>query len=86
VVQIGNLRAEIPETLDLDAADQLAAVVEHGARVDILLYEDADPRALAADPDRVRAMGVEPVGNHVAAPSGLVHDPMELAKALSALL
>jgi uncharacterized cofD-like protein len=86
VVQIANLRAEIPETIDLDAADQLAAVLDHGARVDRLLHENADPRALAADEGRVRALGVEPVGNHVAAPSGRVHDPMELAKALSALL
>ena len=86
VVQIANLRAEIPETADLDAADQLAVVLDHGARVDRLLHEDEDPRALRADAERVRGMGVEPVGAHVAAPSGLVHDPSELAKALVALL
>jgi uncharacterized cofD-like protein len=86
IVQIANLRAEIPETLGLDAADQLAATLDHGARVDCLVFENADPRALAADAERVRALGVEPVGNHVASPSGLVHDPVELAKALSALL
>jgi len=86
VVQVANLRAEIPETWDLDAVDQLAAVIDHGARVDQLLFEQVDPRALGADPQRVRALGVEPVGAHVAAASGLVHDPTELAKALAALL
>jgi uncharacterized cofD-like protein len=86
VVQIANLRAEIPETEGLDATDQLVAVVEHGARVDRFLYESDDPDALRVDGSRVLAMGVKPVGAHVAAPSGLVHDPAELAKALSALL
>ncbi len=86
VVQIANLRAEIPETEGLDATDQLAVVIEHGARIDTLMYESGDESALAADPDRVAALGVVPVAAHVAAASGLVHDPVELAKALSALL
>jgi uncharacterized cofD-like protein len=86
VVQIANLRAEFPETAGLDATEQLGVVLDHGARVDAFLYESADPVALTADRTKVAAMGVEAVGAHVAAPSGLVHDPAELAKALSTLL
>ncbi len=92
VVQVANLRPQLPETAGLDAADHLQAVLGHGARVDTFLYDlpetgrDRPAGALDADPDRIRAFGVEPVGAAVARVDGLAHDPGQLAKALCALL
>jgi uncharacterized cofD-like protein len=84
VVQVANLRPQIPETAGLDGVDHLAAVRAHGARVDVFLYERDG--VLAVDPERVRASGTEPVPGAVARDDGLAHDPGRLAKALSALL
>lgn len=84
VVQIANLRPQIPETAGLDATDHLLAVLEHGARVDALVYQQAG--SLAADETRIRGWGVEPVAADVCRADGLVHDPDRLAKALEALL
>ena len=39
VVQVANLRPQVPETDGLDGADHLAAVLAHGARVDTFLYD-----------------------------------------------
>lgn len=84
VVQVANLRPQVPETEGLDAGDHLEAVLAHGARVDAFLYQaDGD---LRADPERIRALGVEPIAAAVARPDGLAHDPRQLAKALCALL
>jgi uncharacterized cofD-like protein len=83
VVQVANLRPQLPETAGLDGTDHLAAVLDHGVRVDTFLYE---PSALAVDSDRVRAWGVEPVAGRMAAPpQGHSHDPGRLAAALSGL-
>jgi uncharacterized cofD-like protein len=84
VVQVCNLRPQIPETMGLDATDHLRAVLEHGARADRFLYQAGG--VLAADEPAIRALGVEPVGAQLAGPDGLVHDPAELARALTALL
>jgi uncharacterized cofD-like protein len=84
VVQICNLRPQLPETAGLDGVDHLRAVLEHGARVDVFLWEPAG--GLAVDTDHVRATGVRPVPAGLAAPSGLVHDPARLAQALHDLL
>ena len=84
VVQICNLRAQIPETEGLDAADHLRAVIEHGGRVDCFLYEQRG--AFVCDEDVVRNLGARPVGAQVARPNGLVHDPLQLANALRDLL
>jgi uncharacterized cofD-like protein len=81
VVQVAN-REQENETAGLDGTDHLAALIDHGGRVDVFLY---DPQhGLAVDPDRVRALGVEPS----AAPLGTEgdHDPPQLARALAALL
>jgi uncharacterized cofD-like protein len=94
VVQVANLRAQVPETTGLDADAHLEAMLAHGARVDTFLYdvglhEAGSPEvagALRADPEHIRALGVEPVGAAVARPDGLAHDPRQLAKALCALL
>jgi uncharacterized cofD-like protein len=84
VVQVANLRPQLPETAGLDAADHLEAVLAHGARVDRFLHDDG--AGLAVDAARIRAFGVEPVSASVARPDGLAHDPGQLAQALFALL
>ncbi|HEX6310576.1 MAG TPA: uridine diphosphate-N-acetylglucosamine-binding protein YvcK [Acidimicrobiia bacterium] len=84
VVQVGNLRAQVPETAGLDATDHLRMILEHGGRVDAFVYQHHG--ALAADDGRIREWGVEPVAADVAGANGLVHDPHKLARALQALL
>jgi uncharacterized cofD-like protein len=84
VVQICNLRAQIPETEGLDADDHLRAVVEHGGRVDCFLYEGAGE--LTCDEEVVRGLGARPVAARVAGPTGVAHDPVQLANALCDLL
>jgi uncharacterized cofD-like protein len=84
VVQVANLHRELPETDGLDGTDHLLAVLDHGARVDVLLYDGA--RGLMVDEGAVRARGVEPVTADVADAAGAEHDPEKLAVALRALL
>lgn len=84
VVQVCNLRPQVPETNGLDASDHLRAVLEHGGRVDRFLYQGHG--ILAADDDAIRELGVEPVPAAVARPDGMAHDPLKLAEALHALL
>jgi uncharacterized cofD-like protein len=84
VVQVSNLEPQVPETEGLDAIDHLRAVLEHGARVDVLLAP-TDGR-LRADEAAVRALGVRPVCTTLAEPNGHRHDPAELAQALADLL
>ncbi len=83
VVQVCNLRPQLPETDGLDAGDHLRAVLEHGARVDDFLY---DPATLHCDEAEVTSLGVRPVASKVAAPDHLAHDPARLAIALRDLL
>jgi uncharacterized cofD-like protein len=82
VVQVANLRPQLPETAGLDGTDHLRVVLDHGARVDTFLY--ATDGSLAVDEADVRELGAEPVGGAVAGAG--VHDPQRLAKLLSALL
>jgi uncharacterized cofD-like protein len=83
VVQVANLALE-NETAGHDGADHLTAVREHGGRVDAFLYDpDAGP---SVDPNRIAALGAQPIAGTIAAPGGAGHDPRQLAKALSALL
>jgi uncharacterized cofD-like protein len=84
VVQLANLRPQIPETAGLDGAGHLAAVLDHGGRVDVFLY--ASDGALAVDEDEIRARGAQPMGAQLARADGLVHDSAQVARALSALL
>lgn len=84
VVQVGNLRSEPPETTGLDGPDHLRAVLEHGARVDVLLTDRSCD--LAALPAAVETLGVRAVSADLADPRGLVHDPVRLASALCDLL
>jgi len=84
VVQVCNLRPEVPETSGLDATDHLRAVLEHGARVDTFLYQQAGE--LRCDASAVRALGVDPVAVDVVDPPGAAHDPARLATALRDVL
>jgi uncharacterized cofD-like protein len=84
VVQVANLRKELPETSGLDATDHLRAVLEHGARVDTFLY-DRDG-VLDADEGTISEWGVQAVGARVAGADGLAHDPTRLATVLRTLL
>jgi uncharacterized cofD-like protein len=83
VVQVANLAME-NETTGHDGTDHLAAVREHGGRVDQFLY-DPD-HGLTVDPDRVAQLGARAVAAPIAGPGASGHDLQQLAKALSALL
>lgn len=84
VVQVCNLRPQIPETEGLTAADHVRAVMAHGGRVDTVVY---DPDAsLPASAEELEALGVEPVPAPVSAPGSTAHDPQRLAAALGALV
>jgi uncharacterized cofD-like protein len=83
VVQVANLALE-NETAGHDGADHLAAVRDHGGRVDAFLYDpDHGPDV---DPKRIGALGAQPIAGPIVAEGGAGHDPRQLAKALSALL
>jgi uncharacterized cofD-like protein len=88
VVQVANLRAQVPETSGMDVADHLAAVLAHGARVDRLLHDTGD--GLPVDHARLACLAdtwhLETVAAPVARPDGLAHDHQQLAQALCALL
>jgi uncharacterized cofD-like protein len=84
VVQVSNLRPQVPETAGLDATDHLEAVLGHGVRVDAFVYDIQS--SLHADPARIRAHGVEPVAADVAREGGGAHDPVQLAITLRALV
>jgi uncharacterized cofD-like protein len=86
IVQVANLRQQVPETAGLDGTEHLRAVLEHGIRVDVFLYQAGGE--LATDEALVRGWGVRPLGAQVAAEVGYAgaHDPGRLAKALADLL
>jgi len=89
VIQVANLRPQLPETAGLDATSHLRAVLEHGGRVDRFVYQaptSGRSGSLVADDELIRSWGVEPVAVDVAGANGLVHDPAKLARALRALL
>ena len=84
VVQVANLRPQVPETSGMDLADHLTAVLAHGARVDCFVHDTGD--GLPVDLDRLAGLGVEVVAAPVARPDGLAHEHQQLARALCALL
>ena len=84
VVQVANLRPQVPETSEMDLADHLAAVLAHGVRVDTFLHDTGD--GLPVDPQRLAAFAVQVVPAPVAKPDGSAHDHARLAQALCALL
>jgi len=84
VVQVGNLVPQIPETDGLDGVDHLRAVLDHGARVDVLV--SAVDGRLDVDEAEVAALGVRPVRAAVAGEAFPGHDPGRLAEVLARLL
>lgn len=84
VVQVCNLRPQIPETEGLTAADHLRVVLDHGGRVDVFLYDPAG--RLEVMENEIRQLGAEPVAASLGDPTGAVHDPDRLGAALQGLL
>ena len=84
IVSVLNLGPQVPETLGLDVADHVRAILDAGVRVDRVLV---DPRSrLALDPGALAALGVECTAAEIARPDVAAHAPAKLASALSALL
>jgi uncharacterized cofD-like protein len=84
VVAIMNLGPQVPETMGLDVADHLRAVLDLGVRVDRVVV---DPQSrIAVDPDAIAALGVACTLAEVARPDALAHAPAKLASVLAALL
>jgi hypothetical protein len=84
VVAVVNLGPQPPETLGLDVADHLRAVLDTGIRVDRVVV---DPRSrLTLDGAAIDALGVECVTAEVARPDLAAHAPAKLAEVLAALL
>ena len=83
VVHVCNLQTDA-ETAGLDGTGHLRMLLDHGIRVDTLLHDPAG--GLAVSETAVRELGVDPRAASIAAPDGRVHDPVELAAALAALL
>lgn len=77
-VYVCNLAPQVAETVGLDVADHVGALVAHGVEVDVVLCDGA---ALALGRPPVRVMDVA-----LAGPGGRSHDPGRLAKALADLL
>jgi len=83
VVQVANLETE-NETVGHDGTDHLAVVRDHRGRVDAFLYDPS--LGLAVDDAVVARLGAKPVPAEIAAADGTRHEPLQLAKALAALL
>lgn len=83
VVQVCNLRPQIPETEGLSGSDHLRMVLDHGGRVDTFVYDPAG--ALPVDEAEVRALGAEPLAAPVGDARSEAHDPVRLAAALAPL-
>ncbi|HET6875676.1 MAG TPA: gluconeogenesis factor YvcK family protein [Acidimicrobiales bacterium] len=76
-VYVCNLRPQPPETAGFGEAEHLAAVLDHGVPVDVMVCGSA------AGPDRIG--GVEVVRGDLGRPDGSGHDPGGLAAVLSRL-
>jgi uncharacterized cofD-like protein len=77
-VYVCNLRPQQPETASYDVAMHVAALVDHGIVVDVVL---CDSTAMEVGPCPVPV-----VDARLARPNGRAHDPAKLASALSDLL
>ena len=77
-VYVCNLRPQVPETEAFDVAMHLGALAAHGVSVDVAL---CDTSTLPLGNPGVPVVDVD-----LARPSGLAHDPVNLAAALADLL
>ncbi|MGH8979673.1 MAG: gluconeogenesis factor YvcK family protein, partial [Acidimicrobiales bacterium] len=78
-VYVCNLRPQLPETEGYGVAEHVAALRRHGVVVDVVLWDPATGMALGET-------AVPVVPRPLAGRNGLVHDPEQLAAALSDLL
>jgi uncharacterized cofD-like protein len=78
-VYVCNLRPQLPETEGYGVAEHVAALRLHGVEVDVVLWDPASGMA-AGTP------GLPIAARPLAGQNGLVHDPANLAQALSDLL
>jgi uncharacterized cofD-like protein len=84
VIAVVNLGPQAPETVGLDVADHLRAVLDAGIRVD---HAVVDQRSrLVLDRDAVAGLGVTLSVADVARPDVAAHEPARLAPVLAALL
>ncbi len=77
-VYVCNLRHQVPETEGYDVAAHVEALSAHGLEVDVVL---CDPRGMARGDVAVTCVEADMAG-----PDGVAHDPLKLARALSALV
>ncbi|MGZ4677547.1 MAG: gluconeogenesis factor YvcK family protein [Acidimicrobiia bacterium] len=84
VAAVVNLGPQLPETVGLDVADHLRAVLDLGIRVDTAVV-DPDGR-LPLEPDAIAALHVDLCLAPVARPDAMAHAPAKLAPVLAALL
>jgi len=77
-VYVCNLRQQVPETEGYDVAAHVEALRAHGLEIDLVL---CDPRGI--ERGHLDSTCVEA---EVAGPDGVAHDPVKLARALSALV
>lgn len=83
VVWICNLEADMIETAGMAGIDHLAALQDHGVRVDVALY---DPRAsLKFDAQELAERGLEPRPRSLEGGRRGMHDPKRLRAQLRAL-
>lgn len=80
-VYVCNLRPQLPETEGYSVADHVAALRRHDVVIDVVLWDPATEIALGQPAHDVRV-----VPRPLAGRNGLVHDPVQLAAALSDLL
>lgn len=79
-VYVANLRPQIPETEGFDLAAHLDALVRHGVRVDVVVY---DPRDLPKGSGPLPSLPL--VEASLAREDGLGHDPSRLGEVLARL-
>jgi uncharacterized cofD-like protein len=80
VVQVCNVRNEVPETEGFDAADHLRAVLDHGGRVDVFVQQRGGE--LEAEPGEIAAIGARCVTADVVEDDAMGHDPDRLGSVL----
>lgn len=77
-VYVCNLRPQVPETAGFDVGMHITALVAHGVKADVAVY---DPRGLA-----LGTPSIPVVEASLCRPNGLAHDPAKLANVLADLL
>jgi uncharacterized cofD-like protein len=77
LVYVCNLRPQPPETTGFGVSDHVDALLSHGVKPEVVLY---DPSTITGADGVTRAVAAS-----LARPSGLAHDPAKLGAALADL-